>query len=233
MAISGSFTQILSLFFIWAIFEQIPDIAGWSIYEICFIYGITFIIDGIVSIFFDGIWNLSSVVNRGDFDRIMLRPVSPIIQIFTLGFGPSGIGNLIVGIVALIYSLSYLPVVMNLSNGLLILYIILSGITIRVCVNLSVSSVAFWTKNGNPIMLANHGLFEFSKYPANIYSLPIKVILFVVPYSFISFIPAAYLFGKNDWGWLFLISPLILIYCLGVTYWIFRIAVGKYESVGN
>lgn len=233
MLISGCLTQILSIVFIFALFQKIPSIAGWTLNELIFMFSIIFIVDGFVSVFFDGIWNLSSVVNSGAFDRIILRPISPVLQIVTLGFGPSGIGNILVGIVTLTYCLSQIHTNLSWINLMLILYTVILGIALRVCINLSVVSTAFWTKNGNPIMMANQGLSEFSKYPLVIFNKGIQLILIIIPYSFISFVPASALFEHSAWSKMIYLSPLVMLYCLFLTNLILKKSILKYESVGN
>ncbi|WP_085494173.1 ABC-2 family transporter protein [Paenibacillus aquistagni] len=57
--------------------------------------------------------------------------------------------------------------------------------------------------------------------------------MFVAPYAFISFFPAAFLFGKSGWeyyGWL---APLVVIYAMLASIYIFQRGLVKYESAGH
>ena len=63
MLVSGLFTQISGLLFVWVIFQKIPHINGWSIWEVAFIYAMVIFSEGICSLFFDGVfaWNQPTV----------------------------------------------------------------------------------------------------------------------------------------------------------------------------
>ncbi|MBD8839083.1 ABC-2 family transporter protein [Paenibacillus sp. FSL K6-4396] len=232
LILSGSLTQFLGVIFILTIFNRIPSIDGWNLQEILLIYSIVYVIEGLVSIFFDGLWSLTSVVNSGEFDRILLRPVSPMIQIATLGFGSQGIGNSLIGLVLLSYSMIHLDLLSALNILLVIVFIIL-GVIIRVSINYCVATISFWTKNGNPLMIANHSLSEFSKYPMSIYSLPLQALIVVVPYAFISYVPTVILLQKE--GSLIFLSmyPLIIAYSVYCMLRFFGIAIQRYESSGH
>lgn len=57
--------------------------------------------------------------------------------------------------------------------------------------------------------------------------------MFVAPYAFISFFPAAFLFSKSGWeyyGWL---APLVAIYAMLASIYIFQRGLVKYESAGH
>src|SRR5690606_35027294 len=103
---AGLLTQSLGLIFIWAIFERIPHINGWSLWEIVFMYSLIFIAEGVSSFLFNGIWLINGFVNRGELDRFLLRPVSPLLQVMSSAFGLNGIVNIILGLVFLLESIN-------------------------------------------------------------------------------------------------------------------------------
>lgn len=233
MAASGCLAQVLSIIFIFTLFQNIPAIGEWTFYQVMFMFAIMFIVDGFVSVFFDGIWNITAIVNSGEFDRILLRPVSLVIQIVTLGFGPAGFGNLLIGGIALVISLMHLQESWGWAIIPFLTYTIILGVIIRVSINLAIVCTTFWTKNGNPIMMANHGLSEFAKYPLVIFNQPIQWLLQVIPYAFISFVPASALFQFDSWSKAIYYSPIVAIYCILAAKLIMTRALLKYESVGN
>lgn len=232
LILSGSLTQTLGVIFILTIFNRIPSIDGWNLQEILLIFSIVYVVEGLVSIFFDGLWSLTSVINSGEFDRILLRPISPMIQIATLGFGSQGIGNSLIGIVLLCYSMVSLDI-LNIWNIFLVFIFIITGVVIRVSINYCVATISFWTKNGNPLMIANYTLSEFSKYPMSIFSLPLQALITIVPYAFISYVPTIFLLKKE--GSIFLISvyPVMIIYSVYFMFMFFSRAIKRYESSGN
>ncbi|MDQ0173390.1 ABC transporter permease [Paenibacillus tundrae] len=233
MFLSGSLSQILNIIFIFVLFNRIPTLAGWDMWEIAFMLSLFYITEGLASIFFEGTWSLPSIVNRGEFDRLLLRPIPTVIQIFTLGFGPQGVGNVLLGLTILVYSFKETAMELTPSNIVLLSFSILFGVIIRVAINLITSITSFWTKNGNPIMMASNSILEFSKYPISIYILPIKILLLLIPYSYITFIPAALFFEKEFWKYLFYLFPVVTVYIILVAKLVLKLALNKYESFGN
>jgi ABC-2 type transport system permease protein len=77
-------------------------------------------------------------------------------------------------------------------------------------------------------------LAEFAKFPITIYSYGVQLFFSIIlPYAFVSFFPAAYLFGKEEWGWIGLLTPVASIYCVIVGLSIFKKGVSQYEGAGS
>lgn len=74
-------TQLLGIVFLKVIYMQIPDINGWLFWEVAFMYAMIYLTEGIGSLFFEGTWRIGNLINRGELDVILLRPVSPILQV--------------------------------------------------------------------------------------------------------------------------------------------------------
>ena len=72
------------LFFIYLIYQKVPTIAGWSFWEIIFIYGILYFSEGIISFLFEGTWLLNGLINHGELDRLLLRPVPIVVQVLSM-----------------------------------------------------------------------------------------------------------------------------------------------------
>jgi len=76
------FTQASGIIFLNLIYQQIPTINGWTFYEVLFIYGFFQIPRGIDHLYSDYIWTVArSTIIRGEFDRYLLRPLSPLFQV--------------------------------------------------------------------------------------------------------------------------------------------------------
>ncbi|MNV82780.1 hypothetical protein D3C71_1765360 [compost metagenome] len=59
------------------------------------------------------------------------------------------------------------------------------------------------------------------------------VVTFVVPFAFVSFYPAAYLFDKEAFKFWGLMTPLVAVYCAVGAAAIFNYGLKRYESAGN
>ena len=91
--------QVFNLLFLNIIFSQIPNLKGWSFYEILFIYGFSLIPKGIDHMFFDNLWAMGHwLVRKGDFDKYLTRPINPMFHVMAEKFQVDAFGELVVGI---------------------------------------------------------------------------------------------------------------------------------------
>ena len=75
---------------------------------------------------------------------------------------------------------------------------------------------------------------DFAKYPADIFGKAILFLIVVaVPYGFISYLPAVYLFDKAPWGWVAWLVPLAAFWCCLVARWLFYRGLRGYEGAGS
>ncbi len=228
-------TQTLGFIFLWVVYQRIPDIRGWSFWEVAFIYAMIFFTEGFASLFFEGIWRISGIVNRGELDRLLVRPISPILQILASAVGINGVGNILIGGVIIYQSLHHVQIEWTLSKIGFGLLLLLSGIVIRASIYFSACCQVFWTGSpNNAFGNMVHTLSDFAKFPITIYNLGVQAIITVlVPYAFISFFPAAYLFNKGNWALYGFLSPLVACYAVFVALSIFKKGLRRYESAGN
>jgi ABC-2 type transport system permease protein len=235
MLLSALLTQGLGFIFLWVVFERIPDIHGWRFWEIAFIYAMTFFAGGFATFFFNGISTMNHLVNSGELDRLLVRPVSPILQILGSRVGMNGLGNMLVGGVIIVQSLLNIKLDWTIGKGLFFIVIFISAMVIRTSILFVSSATAFWTespRNAFPFMI--HSLGDLARYPITIYSFGIQIfIAIVVPYAFVGFIPASYLFEVDGWSFIGWFSPLMSVYCIIISIWIFHKGLNRYESVGN
>ena len=64
--------QLSNLLFLWIIFNQVPTLMGWTVYEVVFIYGMSLIPKGIDHFFFDNLWNIGFFIIRNIYCRFKL-----------------------------------------------------------------------------------------------------------------------------------------------------------------
>ncbi|HEX7491859.1 MAG TPA: ABC-2 family transporter protein [Candidatus Limnocylindrales bacterium] len=228
-------TQMAGFIFIWTIFQRIPDINGWTFWQVVTMYALVYITEGVASLFFEGTWWLGYLVWSGDFDKILVKPVSPIIQVITTKVGFNGVGNLVTGFTLMGIAVANVPVHWTPGRALMVAILVVSAATIRVAVNLATASTGFFFRNPwSMVPMFVHQLAELAKYPITIYSAAIQALVVVaVPFAFISFFPTAYIFEVDAFSPAGLLTPLVALYCVVLAVWLFRRGLGRYESSGH
>ena len=71
--ISQLIVQAVSLIFIFIVFQNTENIAGWNFRQILLLYGVTRIAIGISGYCFDGLYDIGpKYMQNGEFDKILL-----------------------------------------------------------------------------------------------------------------------------------------------------------------
>jgi len=232
---SAVLTQLLGIVFLRVIFQRIPDINGWGFWEVAFMYAMIYVTEGIGSLLFEGTWRLGGLINRGELDKLLLRPVSPILQVLSSAVGVNGIGNIVTGSIIIWQALAHMDVSWTWDKIGITVIVLLSAVVIRIAINLASNCVNFWlhgTGNAFPQMVLNVG--DFAKYPITIYPSFVRVLVAgFVPFAFISYYPAAAITGANDLAWVWALCPVVAVISACAAIGIFRIGLRSYESAGN
>lgn len=244
LMMSSVLMNLVGFVFLWTIFSKIPDVNGWSFWQVVVIYALVIVAEGVGSLFFEGAWNLSFLVNRGELDFMLLRPMSPIAQVMSSAVGMNGLGNLLLGGTLIGLSLSHLEVHWSAARIALALVLLVSAIAVKIGLNLATNASAFWIQSPfGAFSYSMHQLGDLARYPITIYAFAVQALITVaIPFAFISFFPAAAVFSKGGWHpggvdlplrWIGLATPLVAAYCLWMGVYLFRRGLRRYESAGN
>jgi ABC-2 type transport system permease protein len=199
------------------------------------IYGLAALPHGLTALFFNGPWNLNAYVQMGEFDRFLIRPANPLFLLLSDGTGLHSLGNLLTGAVIIILASRQLQFAWTPLRLVFLLLIILCGTLICIAVNLITATTSFWfTGSGTTVTFLVQRLREFSRYPLDIYALPIQVLLtWIVPFAFTSFFPAAFLLGKEEYTLFVYLIPFVSIAFFGLAYGFWRLGLNQYQSTGS
>lgn len=227
--------QFGGIAFIALVFRQIPDLMGWSFYDLLFIYGFANIPRGIDHMFTDYLWLLAgNVIVQGEFDRYLLRPIHPLFQIIAQRFQPDGIGEMIIGILLVVYAASKGGIEFTAGKIILLIVMVIFSTIIYTSIKLILASIAFWTKRSQSILFMFYSMSEFSKYPLAIYHKFIRTfITYIVPFALTAYIPASYFLGESSLMGSLGLTVSISLIALALGLFIFSRGIKQYESVGN
>lgn len=227
--------QLTGVIFITLVFNIIPSLEGWSFHEILFIYGFAQIPRGIDHVFTDYLWIFSwkTIVN-GEFDKYLLRPINPLFQVIAESFQPDGFGEIIIGIILVVYSSIKLSISFDPIKIIIFLIVIIFAALIYTAIKLAVTSIAFWVKFAQSYLFMAYQLSDFAKYPIGIYPKVIQIILTgFIPFAFTGYFPGAYFLGKESIFSGIIMTIIISIVALLIAYRIWLIGISKYESSGS
>lgn len=232
----ATLTQVSGLVFISAIFSQVPEVEGWTAWEIAMLYAMALVPKGITELFCDGPWMLRALVNSGQFDRLLVRPVPASLQVATQIASIHGLGQTGLGVVVFVMASGRASVDWSVGKAIFLAMVLVSGTVMIGAINFLVNLIAFWepsTESSFPTLFSV--MIDFAKFPLDIYNVLIRgLITVVIPYAFITYFPALVLLDKDaSLRWLGYATPLVAAIVVAVTALLWRIGVNRYQGVGH
>lgn len=233
MAIAGVLMRTAMMGVAYVLFRNVPDIAGWLEGEVYLLMSFMFISEGLCNLLFDGIWHIPALVHTGKLDVMLARPVSPLYQVLSYEIGLQGVGVVALGLVSMgmaLHSLGW----MTLLHVLLCLLFIVTATLVRASTYLIGACHVFWLNAGGQanVTFLIYSVGEYAKYPLRIYPAWMQaLLLFVIPFGFIGYVPAMIFRGESAALWFVLLLAASLLYALLARFVFYR-GIRRYESMG-
>jgi ABC-2 type transport system permease protein len=229
MNVFGMAINDIAFIIIWVFFvKTVGVINGWTASDIIGLLGFSSLCIGIVLSLGDGFTRLPDLVSSGSFDRFLLSPKNLLIRIATSSFGSSAVGDVIFGIICLIFY----GILINatLFQILLIIFLIIVTTTIFLSLVIIIYSTSFLFIDSNQVTTE---IFNFFITPSlfnggAFHGLMKFFFIFIVPSLLLGAIPVEIIKDIS-------MSKLLLV-CILALFWfilsikIFNKCVKKYES---
>lgn len=226
-----TFLLTVSIYFL---FEQFGSIGGWGFYEVAFLFGMSYLNFSLAEMSVRGLDHFEDVIKKGEFDRILIRPRSMLMQSACMEFDLSKIGRAFQSIVILIIAIVNLNIEWSFYKVLVFLFMNIGCFLIFFGTFILKAAFCFWTIDGLEFMnIIAEGGKKVAQYPIDIYAKWFRVFFTViVPIGLVNYYPTLYLFGKSG-AWYYGLFPLFTIIFLMVCIAVWRIGVKHYESTGS
>ncbi len=225
--------QLVSLIFIIIVFQNTESLAGWSFEQIILLYGITRIPIGIAGYCFDALYDIGpKYIRNGEFDKILLRPVHPLISIIGASNDFTSVGDVLIGIGITIYMLIKLAIPITAILIFKIIFFSFVGALIIGAIDTIFSISSFWTYRSNEVIWAFYRMYTFAEYPINIYNKFIKVLITIIlPFAFVAYYPTMDYLGMNHS--MIYLSPIVAIILWIIAVKVWNLALKHYRSTGS
>jgi ABC-2 type transport system permease protein len=236
ISIATSFAAtIFSLWFVVVLFSKIPRLAGWRFEEVLFLYGFAMIPYGLFNILSLNIYEFGNTyIIEGQFDRILLRPISSLFQVLFEAFRLESLQEVIAGFFAIAWAVRRLRIPWNGADLALLLFWSLCGAVIYVSFFLLLSTLSFWFEDRIGVHPPAWNLIAFGRYPLTLYSQWIRFVLsWVVPFGFATFYPSVRLLGRSEFRSYAPLIPLVAACCFAIMMTAWRMGTRRYSSTGS
>lgn len=227
------FSVFAGLYFL---FERFGSIKGWSFFEVALCFSVIHIAFSVSECCARGFDTFSSLVSSGDFDRLLVRPRSTVVQVMGSKFEFSRIGRLLQGAVVFIWAILNLTIEWNVYKAITLALMLVSGVFVFTGILILAASLCFWTIQAIEVSnIFTHGGREMSQYPLSIYKKWVtRFFTFVVPFGCVNYLPLMYILDKAEGaGPLYTLIPLYGIAFIAPCLFIWRFGVKHYRSSGS
>jgi len=220
-----------------AILTRFPSVAGWNVYEVGLLYGMSWIAMGLYRAFAPELHEFERYMVQGEFDVLLLRPWPTLLTLLGRNVDPARLGAAFQGAVILAISAKTLFETGTL-DAFGVVYVAAAsvvGTLIPLGLSLMTAAVGFWAvRIGELYTFMMYAPVTASQYPLTVYPRWLRALLTsVLPVGFINFVPVRYLLGKSGDPWVLWLSPLVAVGFCGLGYAFWRFGERHYQSTGS
>ena len=226
---------------VWALFTRFGNLPDWTLAEVCLFYGtinIAFAIAEGASTGFDRFG--TDYIRTGNFDRVLVRPRSIVLQLLGHELGLRRLGRLLQGLLVLCWALVTLEIDFGPIQFTYLLLVLAAGVCLFMGLFVFQATLSFWSVESLELMnTMTYGGVQSSQYPISIYEEWFrKFFTFVVPVACVGYYPILVILGKDDplsSPWLFqVLAPLAGVAFLALAIWTFlKVGLTHYGSTGS
>lgn len=226
-----SFNILIGLYFM---FQRFNVVNGYSFAEVLLCFGILLLSYSLAECFFRGFDQFSSIISNGEFDRMLVRPRSLILQVLGSKIEFSRLGRMIQGVVMFMYAVKVAGIEWTSLKFLTVVLMLAGGIVLFSSIYLIYASLCFYTLEGLEFMnILTDGAREFGRYPIEVYGKNVlKFTTYVIPFALVQYYPFLYIIGRtSDLRVIFL--PLVAMLFALPSYLFWRFSLAHYKSTGS
>jgi ABC-2 type transport system permease protein len=240
MSAAGVFLIAASEFVaVWALFDRFGQVRGWTLPEIALFYGMVSVTWSVCDAISRGFDTFGTLVKAGDFDRILVRPRSTVLQLLGHELTLRRVGRMIQGLGLLGYAALAGTIDWTPGRAVLLVVTIACGVCAFLGILVLQATSAFWTVESLEVWSAfTYGGVTMAQYPLAIYRSWFRgFFTFAIPLGCVIYYPGVAILGHADplgapaiVGWISpLAGPVFLVLCLQV----WRVGVRHYRSTGS
>ena len=225
---------------VWALFQRFGHIAGWRLGEVALFYGLASVTFAIADAITRGFDVFGSVfVRTGGFDRLLLRPRSPALQL--LGYEPrlTRIGRFSQGVIVFGIGMAMSHFVLTPAAVAILAFAVAGGAALFSGLFILQATLAFWTVESlEAVNILTYGGEAAAEYPLNVYARWFRdFLIWGVPIGCVTYLPMLAAMGRADPlgapAWLTPLAPLAGFAFLGASLFIWGFGVRRYASAGG
>jgi ABC-2 type transport system permease protein len=231
-----SIDTLANVLVFYIIFYKFHTVAGWTFWQILFLYGILLAAHGLVLTFSLNLWRFSDHLINGTLDRFCVRPRNILLQLISSSFSFNALSFFITGITLVVTAWIKLNISLSLGMIFAMILTLISSSIIELSLTLVFVSLSFWVMNSSSLVHFHVQILnEFLGYPLKIYNRIMQIIFtFIYPIAFMNYYPSLFFFKQSGHNLtLLIITPIVAISLFFFAVRLFFKGMKKYQSTGS
>jgi ABC-2 type transport system permease protein len=200
MVLTGVVWDGTAFVVIWVTLTRFHTIGGWSLGELTFLYGLTLFEGSITTLIFS--FSQGSLfewtVREGHFDRYLVRPLPPLLQLISSRLHVPILGSILGGATLFLVANTMVRVDWSPAAVTYLVLTIVGACLLQSSIYLLFDSLVFRLLSLGMLFAVIGDFARYGNYPLKIYSVPMRLLLtFVLPLAFMGYFPAAVLLNRT------------------------------------
>ncbi len=194
---------------------------GWNWDQMLLFQAVLLLVNGLTDILFGSVRRtIDSLMEKGEFDRLLLKPFPPLLMLLTSGFKPYGLGTVVVGIAGTLWAV----IRIGMPAGVLgfVYFIIFLFARVLLQAGVHILYCFFTVRWIYPMRLdeITDKILSYGNYPMEIYPMFLQTVFTtVVPFAIACYWPAKALLGPVSWTAFTALGGTILFVLVTVLLW--------------
>jgi len=223
---------------IWILLQKFETLGGWDWPQLALLFSFQLLAYSLgAAMSFVQLRDLEELVRLGKFDTLLVKPFSPWAYLVFSGLNIGYAGHIALSVGLMGWALSQVGIDWNLGSALYLLAALISAALVNAALITMIGTCALIVVQSSHLFTIFFGFWELSRYPLTVFPAALQWLLVtLVPLAFASFVPIAFLLGKDipilrDWGGplALLAGPLLVL--LAMALW--RYAISRYQGAGG
>jgi viologen exporter family transport system permease protein len=237
--VSAGLGAALDFVEVFAIFHQVPALAGLSFPEVLLVFSFATIGFALADSLVGAIEAVTRHIRAGTFDVVLLRPLSVLGQLAVAELQLRRFGRLATALVPLAVVLPRLDVDWTPARVLMLLLAPVVSTVVFGSLFVAAGALTFWLVEGTEVVNAlTYGSAYLAEWPTGVLSTVLaRFFTFVVPAAFAGYLPALAILGRPDPtglpGWLPWLAPAVAAAVAGVAALLWRAGIRHYVGAGG
>ncbi len=231
----GQFINTLLTFVtIYLLFDRFGSLLDYSLGEVALCFGVVNVAFSLAECFARGFDRFDRLIVKGDFDRLLLRPRSLVLQVLGSEFELGRLGRILFSAAVLGYAVAALDTVWTAARAATVVFMVLGGVMIIAGLFILASTACFFTIQGLEFVnIFTYGGREMAGYPLPIYAKWMqRFFTYVIPFGTINYLPLHFVAGRVE-NPAYMLMPLLGALFIVPSIVIWYLGSRKYLSTGS